>query len=241
MRLGIMQPYFFPYIGYWQLIQAVDCFVLLDDVQYMRHGWINRNRILKPGEGWQYVIVPLAKHAMTSAIREVRVRNGEDWRQRIIGQIDHYKRKAPYFSEMNELIQQLLGAADDDRISHINYSVVKGLCCALGLQRQILLSSEMSLDYRAVGDAGEWALRITEQLGAAQYINPVGGAELFDPAKFAAINAEIEFLKSRPIQYPQRRPVFDPWLSIIDVLMFNGLDGTRRLLDAYELCKENHV
>lgn len=235
MRLGIMQPYFFPYIGYWQLIHAVDCFVLLDDVQYMRHGWVNRNRILKPSEGWQYVIVPLEKHAMTAAIREIRARDNEDWRQRILGQVDHYKKKTRHFVQARELIQAAIFETDDKRIAHINLAIVRCLCRELGLKREILLSSEMGFDYRDVGDAGEWALSITKQIGASQYINPVGGAALFDPEKFVACDAEIKFIQYRPVVYPQRRVAFEPALSIIDVLMFNGLEGTHRLLEEYEI------
>ena len=235
MKLGIMQPYFFPYLGYWQLIHAADRFVLLDDVQYMRHGWINRNRILKHDEGWQYVIVPLEKHAMTAMIREVRAREGEDWRRRILAQIDHYRKRTRHFPFVRELVRAALSDTQDSPIAHINRSVIRCLCRALGLEREILLSSEMDLDYREVGDAGEWALRITQQMRAGCYINPVAGATLFDPQKFAASGAEIRFLKCRSVAYPQGREGFEPALSIIDVLMFNGLEGTARLLEAYDL------
>ncbi len=235
MKLAIMQPYYFPYIGYWQLIHAADSFVLLDDVQYMRHGWINRNRILKPNGGWQYVIVPLERHAMTSAIREIRTNNSSDWRQRVLRQIDHYKKATRHFIQMRELIQTALYSTNDSRIAHVNLAIIRFLCRELGLERKILLSSEMGFEYRDVGDAGEWALRIAQQMRASQYINPVGGAGLFDPEKFIACGTEIAFLSVAPISYSQRREDFEPALSIIDVLMFNGLDGTRRLLEKYKI------
>lgn len=241
MKVAIMQPYFFPYIGYWQLIHAADCFILLDDVQYIRHGWINRNRILKPSEGWQYMIVPLEKHTMTAAIRDVRTRENENWRQRILGQIDHYRKKARHFVPVRDLVLAALFDTDDNRIAQVNLAIVRRLCRELGLEREILLSSEMKFDYRDVGDAGEWALRITQQMGAAQYINPVDGAALFDPEKFLANNAKIQFLQCRSIVYPQRRDVFEPALSIIDVLMFNGLEGTCRLLEEYDIVEAANV
>jgi hypothetical protein len=93
MKIAIMQPYFFPYIGYWQLIHAVDRFVLFDDAQYIRHGWVNRNRILKPGGGWQYILVPLKKHALTESIKNVQVNPDGKWHELIVRQLAHYKKK----------------------------------------------------------------------------------------------------------------------------------------------------
>ena len=235
MKIAIMQPYFFPYIGYWQLIHAVDCFVLLDDVQYMRHGWINRNRILKPENSWQYVIVPLEKHSMTAAIRDIRVHNDERWQQRILGQIDHYRKKTRHFLAIRDLIRAALFDTSDHRIAHINFSIIRRICLEFGLKQKILLSSEMGFDYTKIHDAGEWALHIAQQMRATQYINPVSGAELFSSVKFMACCVEIRFLQSRPITYSQQREYFEPALSIIDVLMFNGLDGTHRFLEEYDI------
>jgi hypothetical protein len=241
MKLGIMQPYFFPYMGYWQLIHAVDCFVLLDDVQYIRHGWINRNRILKPGDGWQYAIVPLEKHPMTAMIREVRARNNDDWRHRILRQIAHYKKKTQHFEEVNKLIHTALFDTNDTRIAYINLAIILRLCHVLGLERKVVLSSDLGFDYKDVSHAGEWALRITEQMAASQYINPIGGATLFDRDQFVASGAEIRFLQSRPIVYSQRRDTFETSLSIIDVLMFNGVQGTSRLLEEYDVVEGNNA
>ena len=98
MKVAIMQPYFFPYIGYFQLIHAVDTFILFDDVQYIRHGWINRNRILKPVFGHQYIIAPLAKHQQKSLIKEISVIEGVAWKVKILLQIEHYKKKAPFLN-----------------------------------------------------------------------------------------------------------------------------------------------
>lgn len=234
-----MQPYFLPYIGYWQLIHAVDTFVLLDDVQFIRHGWINRNRILSPspdnGNGWRYIIVPLSKHSSRSLIREVSAISSEDWRLRILKQLEHYKAKTRYFPEINELLREALYESRDDRIAHINFAIIRHLCKSLRLDREILLSSELAFDYSDVGDPGDWALSITRQLGADIYINPIGGISLFNPAKFANINSEIHFLQCRSPNYSQRRDSFEPALSIVDVMMFNGLQGTRQNLEVYDI------
>jgi WbqC-like protein len=234
MKVGIMQPYFFPYIGYWQLIHATDTFVLFDDVQYIRHGWINRNRIINPAGGWQYIQIPVAKHHHTELIRNITARTGDDWRAKLLGQLDHYKRRAPHYHETVEMVRTILAELDDPRICRINFAILSGICGALGVDRKMLISSECGFAYSGVADAGEWALRIAEQLRADTYINPISGAELFDPAKFAASGIALSFLQPDDIVYP-RRGAFEPWLSIIDVLMFNGVEGTKALLSRYSL------
>lgn len=234
MRLAIMQPYFFPYIGYWQLIQASDCFVAFDDAQYMRHGWVNRNRTLKPGGGWQYIIVPLSKHGRTDRIRDVNTHPDGAWKNRIIAQLAHYKKKAPYFGETMRLIGDILLDPGGPGIAAVNLSAIRKISAYLGMDTDIVLSSEKRFDYTNVGDAGEWALRISEQMGADEYINPISGAGLFNRRKFAASGIRLSFLKSEDIVYAQHDE-FEPGLSIIDVLMFNGLEGTRGLLKRYSI------
>lgn len=99
MKLGIMQPYFFPYLGYFSLIKHTDRFILFDTVQFIRHGWIERNRILKPNEGWQYIQVPLIKDkGRDTVIKDVKIRNTENWQQKIIAQLQHYKKKRTLLS-----------------------------------------------------------------------------------------------------------------------------------------------
>lgn len=232
MKLAIMQPYFFPYIGYWQLIHAADRFVLFDDAQYMRHSWVNRNRILKPGGGWQYILVPLKKHAMTEPIKNVQALLDKKWKELIIGQLAHYKKKASYFDETNEIVREVFFNNNVQSIAAINFSIIKKLCAYMDIRREIIVSSEQNFDYTNVGDAGEWALRIAEQIGASEYINPVAGADLFNPEKFLSSNIKLSFLRTEEIVYSQRE-VFEPSLSIIDVLMFNGIEGTKELLENY--------
>lgn len=234
MITAIMQPYFFPYIGYWQLIHAADRFVLLDDVQYMRHSWVNRNRILKPDGGWQYILIPLKKHGMTESIKSVQADINKQWKELIIRQLAHYKSKARYFHETNEIVRDALFGNVHPGIADINFSIIKKLCACLNLKTEITISSEQNFDYTNIGDAGEWALRIAEQMGATEYINPVAGAALFDREKFAFNNIKLSFLKSREMVYSQSG-AFEPFLSIIDVLMFNGIEGTNEILKSYSI------
>lgn len=232
MKLAIMQPYFFPYIGYWQLIHAADRFVLFDDAQYMRHSWVNRNRILKPGGGWQYILVPLKKHEITEQIKNVQAHPDKQWKELIIAQLAHYKKKAHYFDETIKVVSEILYSNNEPSIAAINLTIIKKLCAYLNINKEIVVSSEQNFDYSGVGDAGEWALRIAEQMGASEYINPAAGAELFDGSKFTSSNIKLSFLKSDDITYSQRGD-FEPSLSIIDVLMFNGQAGTQSLLSKY--------
>ncbi|HZE89534.1 MAG TPA: WbqC family protein, partial [Verrucomicrobiae bacterium] len=108
MRVGIMQPYFFPYLGYFDLIGHTDAWVVFDTPQYIRHGWVNRNRVLHPSRGWQYVIAPVRKHDRAASIRDVEVSAAPDWRRRLLAQLEHYRKRAPYFRETMELVGRCL-------------------------------------------------------------------------------------------------------------------------------------
>ena len=126
MKLGIMQPYFFPYIGYWQLILASDVFVLLDDVQYIRHGWINRNRILSPSGGWQYIVVPLERHSATALIRNVNTHPNIDWKGlSMVRQLYHYKRKSRHCAVTIRLVETILGNITERSDARVNLCVCK--------------------------------------------------------------------------------------------------------------------
>ena len=238
MKLAIMQPYFFPYIGYWQLINAVDTFVLFDDVQYIRHGWVNRNRVLKHGGGWQYITVPLLKHSLNELIRNIYVHDEKDWKSQILRQLEHYnygyKNKALFYSETIDLLKNIFSKISNKNLTGINTVIIKEVCGYLDIKTQILISSDQKFNYEGVQDAGEWALRIAEQMNAQEYINPVAGRELFDLAKFQSSKIKLAFLKSDEVSYAQGK-VFEPWLSIVDVLMFNGQTGTKNLLSKYSI------
>jgi hypothetical protein len=234
MTAAIMQPYFFPYIGYFQLIQAADRFILLDDVQYIRHGWINRNRILKPADGIQYIIMPLAAHARDTLIKDIRPAEGEKNKDRILRQIEHYKKTAPYYKAVRALIGDSF-ATEHGSVAEMNAAYLKTVCDYLQIDLKIEISSQMNFDYSGVQDAGEWALRMCEQLQATAYINPVGGMELFDKARFEQSNIRLQFLQPALKEYDQRREQFEPGLSIIDVMMFNEPAAIKNFLNDYQL------
>ena len=117
MKVAIMQPYFFPYIGYFQLIKHSDLFVLFDDVQYIRHGWVNRNRILKPDKDWQYIIAPLQNHQQSTLIKDIKVQDGDDWKIKIIRQIEHYKKRSPFYKETIQIIDEYFNEDNNNSLN----------------------------------------------------------------------------------------------------------------------------
>jgi hypothetical protein len=234
MTVAIMQPYFFPYIGYYQLIQAADRFILFNDVQYIRHGWINRNRILKPADGVQYIIMPLASHARNTLIKDISPADVETSKDKILRQIEHYKKAAPYYSVVRALIGDCF-AATPGSITEMNAGYLKATCDYIGIDYTIEISSQMNFDYSGVQDAGEWALRMCEQLQATGYINTAGGMELFNKARFEQSRIRLQFLQPALKEYDQRRKQFEPGLSIIDVMMFNEPAAIKNLLNDYQL------
>ena len=231
-RVAVMQPYFFPYLGYWQLIAAVDCFVLFDEVQYINRGWINRNRILKPGGGWQYIQVPVARHPRSAAIRDVNIAPPPDWKTRIVNQLVHYRTKAPHFSEAMELVESALFGGQEQGISALNCRIVRTLCEALSIRSEIVVSSDCEFDYSTVTESGDRLQAIALHFKATELINPVNGISLLNPDKFSRCGINLSALQPPTVTYPQAGDPFEPSLSIIDMMMFNGVAGTSRLLSA---------
>jgi len=234
MKIGIMQPYFVPYIGYFQLINAVDRFILFDDVQYIRHGWINRNRILKPVEGHQYIMLSLEDHNRDTLIKDLFVKDNYDWKEKILRQLEHYKKKSPFYQQVIQLLLKCFDLTELN-VTHLNALFLKEVFNYIGKDFKIEISSLMNFDYTNVNDAGEWALRICEQIGAKEYINPPGGTELFDKSKFNKSAIHLSFIYPELNEYSQRRNVFEPGLSIIDVLMFNAPEKVLKMLNEYTI------
>lgn len=234
MKAAIMQPYFYPYIGYFQLIQAVDRFILLDDVQYIRHGWINRNRLLKPCEGCQYIIIPLTAHSRDTLIKDIQPADAGKNKDKILRQIEHYKKTAPYYNTVRALMGDCF-TNQHDNIAEMNGYYLKAVCDYIGIDFKIEISSQMDFDYSQVQEAGDWALRMCEQLQATEYINPTGGMELFDSDKFEMSNIRLQFLQPELKAYDQQREHFESGLSIIDVMMFNEPAEIKNLINDYQL------
>ena len=179
VKLGIMQPYFFPYIGYFSLIKNVDSFILLDEVQFIRHGWIERNRILKPQEGWQYINIPLKKHSQKTLIKDIEIHYSLQWKKKFFAQLMHYK-WAPYYREVVKLLEEIFDA-DFHSIVDINCYSLKHICQYIGIYTPITVFSNMNLCIKKVNAPDEWALNICKAIPeVTEYWNPPGGKSFFD-------------------------------------------------------------
>jgi len=231
MKLANMQPYFFPYLGYYSLIQKTDQFILFDDVQFIRHGWIERNRILKPAEGWQYVSVPLEKFSLGTKINQVVISSKEDWRNRIFRQLEHYKKRSPYYQKALEVISASFDISTDS-IVELNKNILLETCKYIEIPLNIQIFSEMNLEIESVTHPGEWALNISKALNATKYINPTGGSEIFQKEQFDRAGIGIDFMGNNLTTYNQRRGNFEPGLSIIDVMMFCPPEQIRELVSS---------
>jgi hypothetical protein len=236
MRLGIMQPYFMPYLGYFSLIKNTDRFILLDTVQYIRHGWIERNRILKPNGEWQYIKVPIIKdEGRDTLIKNVLINNKEDWKNKILAQLQHYKKKAPFYYRTIRLLNDIFIDEYDDIVS-LNRASLKKICNHLGFDRDFEVFSGMSLPIEEVNEPDEWALNICKAIGNVdEYWNLSGGESFFDRSKYDRENIQLSFFSAELPPYNQLFGEYEPGLSIIDVLMFNSIEEINLMLDNYKL------
>lgn len=231
MTLAIMQPYFLPYIGYMQLMGAVDTFVLYDDVSFINRGWINRNRLLINGQEYLFTL-PLKDASQNKRINEVHLADDPKWRGKLLKTIEQGYRKAPQYAGVMPLTEKIINFATDSITDLAHYSLVE-LNQYLGLTTRLVPSSSVYNNVEL--KAQERILDICRQEGATRYINPIGGTELYDKPSFAEAGIELNFIRTNRVEYAQFKNEFIPYLSILDVLMFNDVEQTRHLLGAYEL------
>jgi len=234
MIVGIMQPYFFPYIGYFQLIAAVNKFVIYDDVNFIKGGWINRNNILINKKSNLFT-VPLAKASSNTLINDTKInlKFYNIWKVKFLRSLEHSYKKAPYFTEVYNLIENVLEINENDLISKLAVNSIKNVIDYLQLDTEICETSE---NYNNKIKSGqERVLDICRIEQASQYINPIGGIELYSKNTFKENGIVLNFVKSKPIVYTQFDNDFSPWLSIIDVLMFNSVGEVNKMINQYEL------
>ena len=237
MKLGSMQPYFFPYIGYFDLINYTDNWIVFDSAQYTRHGWINRNRIHHPNSGWQYLIVPLKKHGRDIPINKVIIDNTKDWKNKILGQLQHNKKKAPFFKSTMDFVEECF-SVEENSISKLNIYSLERICNILDIDFNYSLFSQTNLGLGPIEEPDDWALRMAEALGAAEYANPSGGRSFFKEKKFMEMGIKLTFRQIPPLKYICEGYEFIPDLSIIDVLMWNSPEKIKQYLDDHTASEE---
>ncbi len=219
MMLGVMQPYFFPYLGYFDLINRSDRWIVFDTPQYMREGWVNRNRILHSREGWQYIIVPLKKHCRDTPINRVDAVEFPDWRRTIVNQLTHYRGRAPFYRETIDLLEDCL-AGKEQNLSRLNVKCLGKVCQYLHIPWEPEMFSEMHLPLGEIVEAADWALRIAQAAGATAYINPPGGVALYDADRFARHGIRLYLQEDFNFVYQCAGYTYLPKLSVLDALMW---------------------
>ena len=227
-----MQPYFLPYIGYFQLIHSVDEFIIYDNIEYTKKGWINRNRILFNGSPRVFTI-PLKKDSDFLDVNRRKISNSWDKeRIKILNSIRISYKKSPYFESIFPIIEECLNFREDDLFEFVLNSVVR-ICNFLDIKTKIIRSSSLLVDHSLKSQ--DKVLAICINRGSTVYINAIGGMDLYSVGDFEDNGIELKFIKSSPIQYEQFKNEFVPWLSIIDVMMFNSKEKVKEYLNQYTL------
>lgn len=217
MKVAIMQPYIFPYIGYFQLLNFVDQFVIYDNIQFTKKGWINRNRILSNGKD-EYISIPLKKGSDYANIDQRFL--SDDWandKKKIFNKIKSNYEKAPYFKENFHIIEDCLNYESQNLFDFIFHSL-QTFCSFFDINTKLLVSSQVT--HNSELKSAERVISICKSLEASQYINPIGGKELYDYNFFSQNGITLNFLEAYKKNYPQFNNEFVPYLSIIDMLFF---------------------
>ena len=228
MKIAIMQPYLFPYIGYWQLINAVDKFIIFDDVNYINKGYINRNKILAGGKPYQFTL-QLVGASQNKLINQIQVGKNS---KKILKALEQSYKKSTYFNIVFPLIKEILNQNEKNLSKFIGYSLKK-ISNYLDIETSFIYSSEIEKNNHLRNQ--DKIINICQMLNATHYINPINGKRLYDKELFAKNNIKLNFINTKSISYQQFNYEFTSFLSIIDVLMFNNKDYIKSLLNLFEL------
>jgi len=225
-----MQPYFFPYLGYFQLINCVDTFVIYDNIEFTKTGWIRRNRILNLDRD-RYIVVPLKKASDYSHVCDLKIAETYDY-EKMLRVIKGAYERSPYFNETFQLLKDIIPPTNHHLFDYL-FNITKSLCAYFEIQTNFIISSSISIDHSLI--AQEKVIALCAALNADEYINPIGGKPLYDKYSFAKSGIELLFHRMPDITYNQFKDPFMPNLSIIDVMMFNSKGKIKELLNSYEL------
>lgn len=231
MKIGVMQPYFVPYIGYWQRIKAVDKHVIYDDVNYIKGGWINRNRILLNGEP-RYINAPMSGASPNKLINEVGIQNNPVLQGKTLRTLEQAYRRAPHYDEAMGVLEPIIRLPETSLSNYLIYQI-KAICAYLGIKTELVVSSQIEKDNSL--RAQSKVVEICKILGADEYYNAKSGSHLYDKGEFAKHDIKLSFIEADPIEYHQFHNDFIPSLSVIDVMMFNSVDEIQALLLQYSL------
>ena len=230
-KIGVMQPYFVPYIGYWQLMNAVDVYVVYDDVNYINRGWINRNKILVNGEP-QYINLLLSGASQNKLINEISLADNAANVKKIFRTLEMNYKKAPFYKEVFDLLEKILNN-NQINLALFLYDQIKWLAEYMEMDTQFVLSSALDKDNSLRGQ--DKILDICRCLCGTEYYNAIGGQSLYSREKFSDNGIKLFFLETDAIRYHRGSNLFVGGLSILDVLMYNDKEQIHQLLNQYKL------
>lgn len=231
MKIGVMQPYFLPYIGYWQLMNYVDTYVVFDDVNYINRGWIDRNRILVNGKV-KYINLPVTGKSQNKLINEIQVNEDKKLIDKTIKTIELSYKKEKYFNDVFPLFKNIMGNKEKNLSVFLKNSF-DVITRYLDINTEFIFSSSIDKDNSLKGQ--EKILQICEKLSVTEYVNAIGGQQLYSKEKFKDAGIELFFLRTKDIEYRQNCDHFEPYLSIIDMMMNCSKTEIKQYLNDFEL------
>lgn len=253
MKLAIMQPYFFPYIGYFQAINAVDLYILYDNINFIKKSWINRNRHLLINHNLCYFYVSLKEKSSFKKIHEIELIDNDKWKKQMLKGIFFNYKKAKYFNDIFPLIEYVINY-QTNKLSELNFQSIKCVCDYLNIKTELIVDNvkyydiEKKLTAKNIDEKDfpdlkliNWQHKVVRILEICRieraniYINAIGGIELYSKDEFLKNGIDLKFIKTKKIEYKQFDNDFVPDLSIIDVMMFNSPEEIREILNQYEL------
>lgn len=226
--MGIMQPYFFPHPAHFSLIAHCDEWVVFDITQYTPKTWMNRNRVLHPAGGANWISVPLSNGSIAIKTSQASVLDPAATLSSLLGKLSHYRRKAPYYKVVEELVRDSFALADSETsLVRLNVRGLSAVCNHLEIPFRYRICSQLDLELPQDLGPGDWAPEICARLGADEYLNPIGGKALFAPTRFQQFGTRLMFLDTDPFQYAQGDYPATPGLSILDALMWSSPEIVR--------------
>lgn len=235
LSVGIMQPYFFPYLGYYAIIANTKKWVVFDTVQYTKRSWISRNRVLHPVAGWQYINVPVQKFALGTPINQIQIKEPDRALISIVGRLAHYKKRAPFYSQVINLIESVFECPHDGSLSDFNIFALEKVCQYLDIDLDYKKCSELDIVIKDNPNPGDWAPSIAHAVGANSYLNPAGGIHLFKESAFQGIDCVLDEIESLDPVYRTKGYCFVNKLSVIDTMMWCDTKTIRKFISEAEI------
>jgi hypothetical protein len=231
MTSGIMQPYFFPYLGYFALISKVDQWVVFDVTQFTPKSWMTRNRVLNPSKDWVYISCSVDKGTQSKKIQDITLKTPDKDLETIKNTLKPYYKNAPFYENVLEIIEKTFAAIKSNSLVSLNNESLKNCCKYLKVPYDPIIWSKQKIDLPNIHHSGSWALEICSHIGATDYLNPIGGKDLFNQEEFEDRNINLKFLGYKEFCYTTRTPFsFVDNLSIVDVMMWNDPEEINKQL-----------